>query len=474
MSEFEKYKDKPIPLSKRNKEELEAQGFSMTVGNVEGMNDKQLSNMQENMQLLHELYVTETEKERQYNEAIESRDLHINNKTQPKEYYMDNVSQEDNEEVAYTDVTGGDLPGFGVPAKPKQKPIQKIERKQSTQTLDEGEEKQSILEEAATIPSPKSATEIDFTAYSTKDWGYVNLSELDSRGFGYPQGTELQIRSATALEMTYWGNATAENNGEGFESGLDILIANCVRMKVRGTLVDSRNIVYYDKFKLGLMIHHRTFPNGTNDIIAPFMHTENRTCVESEQELAVKPYMVSAWSMPEKYEKYYDKGLNVFNIPIRKAVTTLDKRKGIKGEVIDSLKLKLPTMLSVQCCEHIKSITAEYRERYPLVAINQFRFLPLDWYKYFKDDGKSTNAEKLLRDYEDFLKCITKEGSPKLWSIEKRSKIIDFQKAVDAESKPYMPIKTTCELCGGELFCKALFLKGYTSPSDLFQISDEE
>ncbi len=472
MSDFNTYANRPIILSKKAEEEIEQQGFSFSVGSFENLDESRQQALIENLNFLNELKEREELRVQQYREAAANKQAQPNqNFTNKTEYYMDSITEQNNtiDPVFMSNNTEEEVViEGGLPNMPNTKPKSEAKRVKLVSKVGSQEKPFSQPEPVSPLATPT----VDFTSYSTKDWAYVDFDELDSKGVGYPEGTELQIRSATPAEMAHWGNLAASNAKDLFESGVDILITNCVRMKVRGHVVDSRNIVYYDKFKLGLMIHKRTFPNGTNDIIAPFSHVGINSCVEPKQDLAVDYKMVSVWNMGQKFMKYYDKVNNVFNVPIYSPVSSLDRHKGKKGEIIDTFTLKIPTAMAIICMEFIKAATAQDRARYSLVGINQFKFMPLDWSKYLKDENVDS-AKKLLEDYTTFVSCIAENGKL-LWPKSKCDKLLEFQEAVDSGLLDKMPATTKCELCGGELKTDALFREGYTMPQRLFTTFDEE
>jgi hypothetical protein len=134
-------------------------------------------------------------------------------------------------------------------------------------------------ENTTEIKSPLGRIEINKKERDSIDVGYINihLENLPTSGLFYPDGTIIQIRSASVKEIRHYSTLDEEITQDIDEKTRNI-IKNCCRIKIPTKPgADYRDIIDIDKLYILFAIQELTFPNGENKLQVNSSCTECNT-----------------------------------------------------------------------------------------------------------------------------------------------------------------------------------------------------
>jgi hypothetical protein len=152
------------------------------------------------------------------------------------------------------------------------------------------------------VPLSASPTPSTFKATGVHDtlnelgWEKIKISDLPTQGFFYPDGTEINIRSATSGEIRHWSTLNEEDLS-ALDDMLNYVIERCSNIKVPGNQFASwRDLKEVDRFYIILAIRERTFVKGENRL---------QVKVSENNKIDVIKDMVDYITFDERLMRYY-------------------------------------------------------------------------------------------------------------------------------------------------------------------------
>jgi hypothetical protein len=269
-------------------------------------------------------------------------------------------------------------------------------------------------------------------------WKVIPLENLPSRGWFYPDGTEITIKAASVLEVRQWSTMD-ENDRLNVDDTLNFIIERCARIKVKGgkSWMTWRDISELDRLALVFMIHEITFPGNQNSLFVRF--TCPGPCAEEKKwsdEVKISSPMLSFIEFPDDVMQFYNPQYRCF--------------------VIESAKLNETFYLYMPTIGAVEKLRARISQA--------------------KADGNSVDkafikiAPYIIQDWQSF----TQEAYHKLsrenfaWHINKFTFVTKFVEELEKARRSM--VATTCPKCG-KLASTPLFSRSGFTIKDLFFIS---
>jgi len=266
------------------------------------------------------------------------------------------------------------------------------------------------------------------------EWKNIPKENLPSKGFGYPNGFEIAIKSASVSEIRHFSGVD-ENDRIDLDDKLNSIISKCMKIKWEGGFLDTYDLWYEDRFFIVMSIRDLTFIKGENRILLPVTKNCTKPDCNIPDQIELKANILDSFVMENDLLKRYNGDTYSF--------------KFVPKDGSPEMELFIPTVGVTTLCRKIinqKKITGKkYDESFARVS----SFIIPDW--------RNLN-EKLYDEYER----ASKEWTPLQFSIvDQISGKINFA----TKSRIY----TKCTSCEGEVTADISFPGGYRS---LFIISD--
>lgn len=265
-------------------------------------------------------------------------------------------------------------------------------------------------------------------------WKNLPLDVLPSRGFGYPDGFEIAIRSAEVSEIRHYSTID-ESDRIDLDDKLNYILDKCMKIKWAEGPLDTLDLWYEDRFFVIMCIRDMTFVKGENNIILPL----EKNCTGDECNLPdtieLKSVFLDSFHLESDLTRRYNKEKYCFEF--------------IPKDGSPKLDLYIPT-LGVTCkarkiIKEKKRLGKKYDESFIDVA----SFVIPDWRNL--NERVYDQYERLSNDWTNLQFSIADQMSKKI-NFSTKSRIF-----------------TKCESCGGEATAEIRFPGGYRS---LFVISD--
>jgi hypothetical protein len=267
-------------------------------------------------------------------------------------------------------------------------------------------------------------------------WKNLPLSVLPSRGFFYPEGTKIAIRSAEVKEIRHFSTID-EDDLIDLDEKLNFILSKCSTMHFPNEgVVSYKDLKHEDRFFLIMAIRDLTFVQGENRIIiSPESQCKDKNACPINNGIELRTGVLSSYDIDPRVMKYYSPVSRNFVFPVRKigkeimmSVPSIGVMDAISEFVID--------------CER-KSIDLEES----FVKIAPFIF----------DEWRGLDNKKIMqrmRESDD-------------WSKEEFSLYYELCETIKIGTE--LDINVKCPTCGAEVTAPITFPGGFKS---LFVISD--
>ena len=290
--------------------------------------------------------------------------------------------------------------------------IQKVEQIKSSPGL--------ILSESAAYESP---------------WKILDLSSLPSKGFLYPENTEILIRSAKLKEIRHWSTMDEHDPIDVYDK-INFILKACSKFSVRESAetFDYFDFLEIDRYHILFRIYELTFPNQENKLFAN-IKCSNKSC-NHKNKTQVLSINLKGFEYPSELMQWYSRTERCFIVNSEKL-----------GE---TLKFYLPTI----------GTTHKIRNKQKSDAIlsdedKQF----YSQAKYFLGDYK-----KLTNEYIHAIKVTS------LTSWSELKFLIIYRITELLEKASHNKVLSICEKCSTET-TTSVFLDGSFTAKDIFIIS---
>lgn len=266
------------------------------------------------------------------------------------------------------------------------------------------------------------------------EWKNLPPETLPSRGFGYPEGFEIAIKSASVSEIRHFSTVD-ESDRIDLDDKLNTIIKKCMKIRWNGGVLEHYDLWYEDRFFVIMSIRDMTFIRGENRILLPI----SKNCTKPEcnvpDQIELKSNLLDSFIMDPEILKRYDKGTFSF--------------KFIPKDGSPEMELYIPTVGVTTLCRKIIAEKKAKNKKFDPSFANIATFIIPDW---------RSLDERLYDQYER----ASTEWTPLQFSIaDQISQKINFA----TKSRIY----SRCESCGGEVTAEISFPEGYRS---LFVISN--
>ena len=266
------------------------------------------------------------------------------------------------------------------------------------------------------------------------EWKNLPPETLPSRGFGYPEGFEIAIKSASVSEIRHFSTVD-ESDRIDLDDKLNTIIKKCMKIRWNGGVLEHYDLWYEDRFFVIMSIRDMTFIRGENRILLPI----SKNCTKPEcnvpDQIELKSNLLDSFIMDPEILKRYDKGTFSF--------------KFVPKDGSPEMELYIPTVGVTTLCRKIIAEKKAKNKKFDPSFANIATFIIPDW---------RSLDERLYDQYER----ASTEWTPLQFSIaDQISQKINFA----TKSRIY----SRCESCGGEVTAEISFPEGYRS---LFVISN--
>lgn len=173
-----------------------------------------------------------------------------------------------------------------------------VSKKENTQT-----EVGSPIQDTSNVQKPweKKSEQIELS--NKIGWQKLPIKDLPSKGFFYPEGTEINIRAATAGEIRHWSTLN-EDDLSAMDDMLNYIIERCAKIKFPNNKMSSwKDIKEVDRFYILLAIREFTFVNGENKLQVKTSETSK---------IEVTKDMIDYINFDERLMKYYSPDERLF------------------------------------------------------------------------------------------------------------------------------------------------------------------
>jgi len=136
-------------------------------------------------------------------------------------------------------------------------------------------------------------------------WKKLPLENLPSLGFGYPEETELSIRSAEVSEIRHFSTID-ENDPIDIDDKINHIISKCSSFKWKSGVLNFQDIYQEDRFYIFMAIRDLTFVKGENRIFIPIQNKCTKEDCPIPAEIELTSGVLSNFSLDPKLKTYYD------------------------------------------------------------------------------------------------------------------------------------------------------------------------
>lgn len=191
-----------------------------------------------------------------------------------------------------------------------------MEEKDLLKLLAEKEANSSIKYDK--LPDPPSLVEAPTIPLAQEilpdGWKPIDLEMLPSKGFGYPNGIRIFIRSASVEEIKHFSTVD-ENDPISKDERLNLILERCLKIQFQGGELSYLDLHQDDRFNVVLRIKEMTFISPENKL----MLGTRKDCKKEEDSPCIIPSTIELESeylrnfeMPEWLKEYYNKGRGSF------------------------------------------------------------------------------------------------------------------------------------------------------------------
>jgi hypothetical protein len=153
------------------------------------------------------------------------------------------------------------------------------------------------------------------------DFGWKNLplTVLPSKGFFYPEGTKIAIRSAEVREIRHFSTID-EDDLIDHDEKLNFILSKCSTMHFPNEgVVSHKDLKHEDRFFLIMAIRDLTFVQGENRIIiTPESKCKDKNICPINNGIELRTGVLSSYDIDPRVMKYYSPSTRNFVFPVRK------------------------------------------------------------------------------------------------------------------------------------------------------------
>ena len=265
-------------------------------------------------------------------------------------------------------------------------------------------------------------------------WKNIPTDTLPSRGFGYPDGFEVAIKSADVREIRHFSTVD-ENDRLDLDDKLNSIISKCMKIRWNGGFLEPYDLWYEDRFFIVMSIRDMTFLKGENRILLPVTKNCTKETCNIPDTIELVSNLLDSFVLDSEIVKRYNKESYSF--------------KFVPKDGSPEMDLYIPTVGVTTMCRKIIAEKIRKGKKYDESFAKVASFIIPDWRGL---------DERLYDQYER----TSNEWTPLQFSIaDQITEKINFA----TKSRIY----SKCESCGGEATADITFPGGYRS---LFVISD--
>lgn len=284
--------------------------------------------------------------------------------------------------------------------------------------------------ETRRVPEPEFSPGLDF------GWKNLPLSVLPSRGFFYPEGTKIAIRSAEVREIRHFSTID-EDDLIDLDEKLNFILSKCSTMHFPNEgVVSYRDLKHEDRFFLVMAIRDLTFVQGENRIIiTPESKCKDKNTCPINNGIELRTGVLSSYDIDPRVMKYYSPLTRNFVFQVRKIG---------------------------------KEITMTVPSIGVMNAVSEF-VIECDRRKIEIDDSFLKIAPFIFEEWRDldFNQIMRKMRDSDNWSKEEFSLYYELCETIKIGTE--LDINIKCPTCGAEVAAPITFPRGFKS---LFVISD--
>lgn len=266
------------------------------------------------------------------------------------------------------------------------------------------------------------------------EWKNLPVDSLPSKGFGYPEGFEIAIKSAGVREIRQYSTVD-ESDRIDLDEKLNAILSKSMKIRWNGGFLESYDLWYEDRFFIIMSIRDLTFIRGENRILLPVTKNCTKTDCEIPDQIELKANLLDSFVMDNEILTRYNKDTFSF--------------KFIPKDGSPEMNLYIPTVGVTTLCRKIIKDKKEKGKKFDESFSKVATFIIPDWRGL---------DERLYDQYER----ASNEWTTLQFSIaDQISSRINFA----TKSRIY----SKCNSCGGEVTADISFPRGYRS---LFVIPD--
>ena len=279
-------------------------------------------------------------------------------------------------------------------------------------------------------PVPEFSPGLDF------GWKNLPLSILPSRGFFYPEGTKIAIRSAEVREIRHFSTID-EDDLIDLDEKLNFILSKCSTMHFPNEgVVSYKDLKQEDRFFLVMAIRDLTFVQGENRIIiTPESKCKDKNVCAINGGIELRTGVLSSYDIDPRVMKYYSPSARNFVFPVRK----IGKEIAMSVPSIGVINAISEFVLT---CDRMKIDVEESFLKIAPFLFDEWRNLGFD------------EIMKKMRESDD-------------WSKEEFSLYYEICETIKIGTE--LDINLECPTCGAEVTAPITFPRGFKS---LFVISD--
>lgn len=197
---------------------------------------------------------------------------------------------------------------------------------------------------------PKSLGKASFVEESLSElamespWKKLPLENLPSMGFGYPEETELSIRSAEVSEIRHFSTID-ENDPIDIDDKINHIISKCSSFRWKEGILNFQDIYQEDRFYIFMAIRDLTFIKGENRIFIPVQNKCTKDDCPIPSEIELTSGVLSNFSLDPKLKSYYDHENGYFqltpkngDLPIQLFIPTIGVSQKIRKILRDKTR----------------------------------------------------------------------------------------------------------------------------------------
>ena len=266
------------------------------------------------------------------------------------------------------------------------------------------------------------------------EWKNIPVDTLPSKGFGYPEGFEIAIKSARVNEIRQFSTVD-DSDRLDLDDKLNAIIQKCMKIRWKGGMLESYDLWYEDRFFIIMSIRDMTFTKGENRILLPITKNCTKEDCNIPDMIELKSNLLDSFVIDPEILRRYNNDSYSF--------------KFIPKDGSPEMDLYIPTVGVTTICRKILSEKKRKGKKYDESFAKVASFIIPDWRGL---------DERLYDQYER----ASEEWTPLQFSIaDQISEKINFA----TKSRIY----SRCESCGEEVTAEIYFPRGYRS---LFIISN--